>query len=139
MSSIFLDALAVDIERMTRINHTLSLLPDEVRAATPLRPIEALVIAPSQRLDDLAAQHQGALPLPVRTLLRGLGVTGQGKEARGAALASYLLFEAPYTRELIALGEADTEARRDEVMRFFRWQPRQDAAVASAAEPSIAK
>jgi NTE family protein len=139
MSSIFLDALAVDIERMTRINHTLSLLPDEVRAATPLRPIEALVIAPSQRLDDIAAQHQGALPIPVRTLLRGLGVTGQGKEARGAALASYLLFEAPYTRELIALGEADTEARRDEVLRFFRWQPRRDEAVASAPEASVAK
>jgi len=139
MSSIFLDALAVDIERMTRINHTLSLLPDEVRAATPLRPIEALVIAPSQRLDDIAAQHQGALPIPVRTLLRGLGVTGQGKEARGAALASYLLFEAPYTRELIALGEADTEARRDEVLRFFRWQPRRDEAVARAPEASVAK
>jgi len=139
MSSIFLDALAVDIERMTRINHTLSLLPEEVRAATPLRPIEALVIAPSQRLDDIAAQHQGALPIPVRTLLRGLGVTGQGKEARGAALASYLLFEAPYTRELIALGEADTEARRDEVLRFFRWQPRRDEAVASAPEASVAK
>ena len=139
MSSIFLDALAVDIERMTRINHTLSLLPEEVRAATPLRPIEALVIAPSQRLDDIAAQHQGALPIPVRTLLRGLGVTGQGKEARGAALASYLLFESPYTRELIALGEADTEARRDEVLRFFRWQPRHDEAVASAPEASVAK
>ncbi len=139
MSSIFLDALAVDIERMTRINHTLSLLPEEVRAATPLRPIEALVIAPSQRLDDIAAQHQGALPIPVRTLLRGLGVTGQGKEARGAALASYLLFEAPYTRELIALGEADTEARRDEVLRFFRWQPRSEQAEASAREASIAK
>jgi len=139
MSSIFLDALAVDIERMTRINHTLSLLPEEVRAATPLRPIEALVIAPSQRLDDIAAQHQGALPIPVRTLLRGLGVTGQGKEARGAALASYLLFEAPYTRELIALGEADTEARRDEVLRFFRWQPRSEQAEASAREASVAK
>ena len=139
MSSIFLDALAVDIERMTRINHTLSLLPEEVRAATPLRPIEALVIAPSQRLDDIAAQHQGALPIPVRTLLRGVGVTGQGKEARGAALASYLLFEAPFTRELIALGDADTEARRDEVMRFFRWQPRRDEAEASAPEASVAK
>jgi NTE family protein len=124
LSSIFLDALAVDIERMTRINRTLSLLPDHARAQTPLRPIEALVIAPSQRLDDIAAQHQGTLPTPVRTLLRGVGVTGQGPDARGAALSSYLLFEAPYTRELIALGEADTEARRDEVLRFFGWRPR---------------
>ena len=57
MSSIFLDALAVDIERMRRINRTLALLPDSALADTPLRPIEALVISPSQRVDDIAARH----------------------------------------------------------------------------------
>ena len=36
-------------------------------------------------------------------------------------MASYLLFEAPYTQALIALGEADTLARRDEVLAFFGW------------------
>jgi NTE family protein len=53
----------------------------------------------------------------------GVGGNGAGAEAgvQGAALASYLLFEAPFTRELMALGEADTEARRDEVLRFFGW------------------
>ena len=121
MSSIFLDALAVDIERMRRINRTLALLPESALADTPLRPLEALVISPSQRLDDIAARHLGALPVPVRALLRGVGVGGQGAQARGSALASYLLFEAPYTQELMALGEADTEARRDEVLRFFNW------------------
>ncbi len=121
MASIFLDALAVDIERMKRINRTLALLPESALADTPLRPLEALVISPSQRLDDIAARHLGALPAPVRALLRGVGVGGQGEQARGSALASYLLFEAPYTQELMALGEADTEARRDEVLRFFGW------------------
>lgn len=121
MASIFLDALAVDIERMRRINRTLALLPDAALADTPLRPLEVLVISPSQRLDDIAGRHLGVLPAPVRGLLRGVGVSGKGAQARGGALASYLLFEAPYTRELMALGEADTQARRDEVLRFFAW------------------
>jgi NTE family protein len=121
LSNIFLDALAVDVERLRRINNTLSLLPPERRAASGLRPIDVLVIAPSQRLDDLAAQHQRSLPKPVRALLRGVGVTGEGSDARGAALSSYLLFEAEYTRALIELGIADTLARHDEVVRFFGW------------------
>ena len=122
MSSIFLDALAVDVERLRRINRTLALLPESALADTPLKPIETLVIAPSQRLDDIAARHLGSLPPAVRALLRGVGVGGQGTQARGAALASYLMFEAPYTRELMALGEADTQARHDEVQQFFGWQ-----------------
>jgi len=121
LSNIFLDALAADVERLQRINATLALLTPEQRASTSLKPIDVLVIAPSQRLDDIAAKHLGELPLPIRAMLRGLGVQGKGEDARGAALASYLLFEAPYTRELMALGVADTMSRRDDVLRFFGW------------------
>ena len=135
LSNIFLDALAVDVERLQRINSTLALLTPEQRAATSLKPIEVLVIAPSQRLDDIAAKHLGELPLPVRTMLRGVGVQGKGEDARGAALASYLLFEAPYTRELMALGVTDTVNRRDDVLRFFGWAEPQRAAAPTAAVP----
>ncbi|MEK8031170.1 patatin-like phospholipase family protein [Ideonella sp. DXS29W] len=121
LSNIFLDALAVDVERLQRINRTLQLLPAEAREKSALRPIDVLLIAPSQRLDDIAARHLDALPLTIRTLLRGVGVSGQGNDARGAALASYLLFESDYTRELMALGVSDTMARRDEVASFFGW------------------
>lgn len=132
MSSIFLDALAVDVERLQRINATLSLLPAQARAASPLRPIDVLVISPSQRLDDIAGRHLGSLPAPIRGLLRGVGVSGEGTTARGAALASYLLFEAPYTQELMALGLADTLTRRAEVLRFFGWE---EGAAEGAGEP----
>ncbi|OHC63077.1 MAG: Patatin [Rhodocyclales bacterium GWA2_65_20] len=121
LSSIFLDSLSVDLERMIRINRTLSLIPDEVRRerGMALRPIEVLLIAPSQRLDHLAASYAKALPWPVRTMLRGIGAMNKN----GGALTSYLLFEPPYTQALIALGFEDTMARRDEVAAFLGLAP----------------
>ena len=116
LSSIFLDSLSVDLERTMRINHTLSLIPESVRAerSISLRPVDVLVIAPSERLDQLAAQHAESLPWSVRMLLRGIGAMNR----RGGALTSYLLFERPYTTALIDLGYRDTMARADEVREF---------------------
>lgn len=74
-----------------------------------------LLIAPSERLDEIASRHVHDLPRPIRMLLGGIGAT----EVRGAALASYLLFEAGYTCELIQLGRKDALARRADVLAFF--------------------
>lgn len=117
LASIFLDSLAVDVERMQRINSTLSKIPDELQASgnIALRSVQSLIITPSERLDYLATRHAGALPLAVRTLLRGLGAMNR----RGGALTSYLLFEQSYTGALIDLGYKDTMARRDEVKGFL--------------------
>jgi len=131
MSSIFLDALAVDIERIRRINQTLNLIPREARQASALKPVELLVISPSERLDQIAARHADALPHAVRSLLGGLGVSSKKADIKGGALTSYLLFEAAYTRELMALGHADTLRQEDEVCRFFGW----DQVAPSPAAP----
>ena len=121
LSSIFLDSLAVDVERVRRINQTMSLVPLAARSASALRPIELLVISPSQRLDAIAARHVDDLPPAVRTMLGGVGVSSEAADVKGAALASYLLFESSYTQELMALGYADTQRQRVEVCKFFDW------------------
>ena len=138
MSSIFLDALAVDIERMQRVNSTLRLLTPEQREQTQLRPVDILVIAPSQRIDDIAARHLWALPPAVRAMLRAVGVYGTGRSARGTALASYLLFESSFTRELIHLGFTDALAKRDEVVAFFGWGQGSEEVPAPSGSPGAA-
>lgn len=127
LSTIFLDALATDIERLERMNCLTDALSIDQRHELRLRRVGSLVIAPSQRLDLIARDHVHALPAPVRALLEVLGAHG----GSGAALASYLLFEGDYTRRLIDLGCADTLARRDEVCAFlFEDEPiRADAMV----------
>ncbi|HYP70250.1 MAG TPA: patatin-like phospholipase family protein [Variovorax sp.] len=129
MASIFLDALAVDVERLRRINHTLSLIPPESRAASGLRPLELLLISPSQRIDAIAARHVNALPRPVQRLFVGLQPSSV-TQLKASAFASYLLFETSFTEELIALGRADTLAQRGAVCAFFGWgaQPAPGAA-----------
>ncbi len=120
MSSIFLDALSNDIERLERVNQTLTLIPPEARAATTLRPVELLVIAPSERIDVIAARHVGRLPAAVRRLF-GVQADADGTDVKGAALASYLLFDRGFTGELMALGRADALRQRAQLQRFLGW------------------
>lgn len=138
LSNIFLDALSVDVERVQRINQTLSLVPPSARRHSSLQPIDLLVIAPSRRLDEVAARHLHALPRPVLLMLGALGVRKGSQDIRNAALASYLLFEADYTRELIALGYEDTWKRRDEIGKFFGWAEPPAERLAGAASVRLA-
>ena len=80
-----------------------------------MRPIDTLVISPSERIDRIAAEHAYALPWAIKRLLGGIGAMNQ----HGGALTSYLLFEKPFTRKLIDLGYADTLARAGEVGDFL--------------------
>jgi NTE family protein len=81
-----------------------------------LRGIDAMVILPSEDIREIAERHVHELPRSVRILLRGLGAMNKG----GMQLASYLMFESGYTRELIRLGYKDAMNRRDELERFMQ-------------------
>jgi len=118
LNSIFLDSLAVDIERLQRINKTLQCVaPDKAAEfGLKLRPIDVFILHPSQPLERIASRHVQHFPRAVRFVLRGIGAMNRN----GSNLASYLLFEAPFTRALIDLGHADTMARGEEMLAFLR-------------------
>jgi NTE family protein len=117
LDALFMDGLSADLERLTRINLMLEQVGDQHIEGNEgqLRPIDAMVILPSVDIREIAARHAKELPRSVRVLLRGLGAMNQG----GMQLASYLMFESGYTRELIRLGYKDAIERRDELASFM--------------------
>jgi len=121
LNSIFLDSLEADLERLARVNKTVSLIPSHhlTEGNTTLRHVDVLVITPSQELDEIAAKHAKLLPHTIRFLLKRIGAT----TPNGANLVSYLLFEREYCRELISLGYHDALARKDEILAFLDLSP----------------
>jgi len=117
MSSIFLDGLSVDVERIERLNRTISLTlrgnPQE--SGLPLRHVDVLVLTPSTPLESIAQKHVHRLPFAIRSLMRLFGAMRRS----GGNLASYLLFEQAYCSELMQLGYQDAIGRREEIAAFL--------------------
>jgi NTE family protein len=115
LNALLLDGLEVDVERLERINRTLSLIPSDRRAQQPLRTIPLTVLRPSCDLGQQAIELLHRVPFPVRHLLKGLGASDHS----GWDLLSYLFFDSGYTTKLLQLGYDDTMAERERVERFF--------------------
>ncbi|KFZ37203.1 patatin [Shewanella mangrovi] len=117
LDTIFSDTLNSDMERLTRINGTLSLIPEAKRQTAELRHIETLVMKPSEDLSDLAKRYYMDLPFAIRRLLGLIGINSQSE----SSIVSYLLFEKSFTSALIDLGFRDAQRQMDQLQSFFQF------------------
>ena len=107
---------------------------------TSLKPIDVLVIAPSERLDDIAAEHLGSLPLPIRAHAARRRRLGQGRRcARRGARELSAVRGAVYARADGARRQGHDGARRRgaRVLRLASEAPA--PRVAEAARPRASR
>jgi NTE family protein len=126
LNSIFLDSMELDLERIQRINHTLSFIPEELRTQTHLRHVDVLVISPSQAIEKIAERYIHRLPWTIRLLL---SMTGAVRRGGGANLVSYLLSEKYFCRALINMGYQDALARKEEILSFINQRSAEEASL----------
>jgi NTE family protein len=112
-NAIFLDQLDGDALQLRTVNQLIEALPEEKRMG--LRPIELLVVRPSEDLGRLANAYEAELPKAFRFFTRGLGT----RETRSNDMLSLVMFQPDYVKRLLELGEADAEKRRADFEALF--------------------
>ncbi len=134
MNALLLDHLDNDLGMVNLLNNMMAsgvsaFGPDFVpklndaavrRGAHEFRPIQTLVLRPTEGIGHIAADHirRGKIaggPVITKQLLKVLDVGASDD----ADLASYLLFDGGFARRLIDLGRSDAYARRAEIMDFL--------------------
>ena len=112
-NAIFLDQLEDDAMQLRMLNSLIESHPEEKRMG--LRPIQLLVLRPSEDLGRLANHYEADMPKAFRFLTRGLGT----KETRSNDMLSLVMFQTDYVRHLIELGQSDAAAKREQIKQFL--------------------
>lgn len=137
LNALLLDHTDYDLDRLRGFNHMLDTgvatfgedyLPKmnetiQKLRGLPYRRVEDLVLRPSRDIAKIAStharenrlRHATQASLPTKLLHR----IAQSQLVTEADLASYLLFDGGYAKDLITLAMEDAHARREELLRFF--------------------
>ncbi|MEM6326978.1 MAG: patatin-like phospholipase family protein [Bacteroidota bacterium] len=113
MSAVFLDVIDRDAQTLTRINELIRALPPE--QTNGFRPVDLLVMRPSEDIGKLAGGIEPKLPPRMETLVNSLG----GKQTKSPDWLSMLLFDEAYIEHLLHIGEADAMAHKAELEAFL--------------------
>ena len=114
LNAIFLDDLNRDAQSLQRVNMLLRDVPHERRRG--LRPIQLVMVRPSQDLGKMVAEYEAKLPKVFRYLVRSLG----SRETSSPDVLSLLAFDPGYLNALMELGEADAASHAEEVLALMR-------------------
>lgn len=109
MNAIFLDFLDQDALGLERVNRVLA--NTSSRKDLNLRLVRAFVLRPSVDLGVIAGKYERDLPRLFRFLMRGLGT----RETENFDWLSMVTFVPSYIRNLMEIGAADANARKEEM------------------------
>jgi len=135
LNAFLLDHVMSDLEELVRINGFLAdgaeiCGPDFAERLSDLarrrgepayHHVEAVVVRPSEDLSVIAADHLRRMRRKItrvsaaRVLIQAL----DSHESAGSDVASYLLFDGKYARDLVELGRRDAFANLDQIDRFL--------------------
>jgi NTE family protein len=115
LNALFFDTLAIDLERINHMNEIIAAQQSDIKTTrSEYTPLNLKVIQPSRDLSHIAYEKIEALPKAVKYLLSGLGTPSDS-----ATLASYILFDSSFTRELVDLGYQDVIKQKGDLVSWL--------------------
>lgn len=131
LDSVFVDMLDSDAAELRRLNRLITAHPKSRELG--LRPVDAMVIRPTQDLSVIATEFENELPRALRHVIRGLG----SRETNRSDMIATLLFQPRFIRKMIEIGERDGAQRVPEVAAFLGLTPVANAAPAVATSAAL--
>ncbi len=109
MNSIFLDVLDQDARALERVNQLLKKIPPGVETGSAR--VDLFMLRPSSDIGKISSQFESRLPGLFRHLGRSIGT----KRTNSPDWLSMVMFEPRYIERMLKIGEADAEAKLEEI------------------------